>query len=215
MVGCRSSIPSRSSVPTARSPAACRATRRGPQQLEMAEAVARAIESTVAPDGRGGDRRRQELRLPRAGDPGGGRVEEEGRRLDAHDQPPGAIAPEGPSVPPRGDAAGVHGGAGQGAVELHQPPPARRRLGPGGGDVPEARGVRPARRRSASGPAGPATGAGPTSTSAPCRASGTPSPARTATAWGRTARATRSASTSRPGGGCGRPTSWSSTTPCS
>ena len=38
-------------------------------------------------------------------------------------------------------------------------------------------------RRSASGPAGPATGLGPTSTSAPCRASGRPSPARTATAW--------------------------------
>ena len=46
-------------------------------------------------------------------------------------------------------------------------------------------------------------------------ASGTPSPARTATAWAGSARGTRTASTSRPGGGCGRPTSWSSTTPCS
>ena len=99
----------------------------------------------VAPDGRGGDRRGQELRLPRAGDPDGGRVEEEGRRLDAHDQPPGATDPEGPSLPPRRDAAGVHGGAGQGAGQLHQPPPARRRLDPGGGDVSEPRGVRPAR----------------------------------------------------------------------
>ena len=62
---------------------------------------------------------------------------------------------------------------------------ARRRLGRG--DVPEARGVRPARRGPALGAAGPATAAGPTSTSARCRPSGTPSPARTATALARTA----------------------------
>ena len=38
---------------------------------------------------------------------------------------------QGPAVPARGDAAGVLGGPGQGAVELHQPAPARRGRGPG------------------------------------------------------------------------------------
>jgi len=49
-------------------------------------------------------------------------------------------------------------------------------------------------------------GSGPTSISGRCRASGTRSRARTATAWAATARGTRNASTSRPGDESGRPT---------
>ena len=86
-----------------------------------------------APDGRGGDGGRQELRLPRPGDPGGGRGEEESRRLDAHDQPPGAIAPEGPAVPARGHAAGVLGRAGQGAGRITSASAGSMRPWPGPG----------------------------------------------------------------------------------
>ena len=90
-----------------------------------------------APDRRGRHGRGQELRLPRAGDPGRRRAEEEGRRLDAHDRAPGAVASQGHPVPALGDAAGVLGGAGQGAVELHQPAAARCRGGSSRRDLPE------------------------------------------------------------------------------
>jgi Rad3-related DNA helicase len=63
--------------------------------------------------------------------------------------------------------------------------------------------------------AGDEDGSGRTSTSSPGRASGTPWPARTATAWAGDARGTATAITSRPGAGCDRRTSWSSTTPSS
>ena len=97
------------------------------------------------PDRRGRDGGRQELRLPGPGDPGDRRPQDEGRRLDAYHRAAGAVAQQGYPVPPLGDAAGILGGAGQGPVELHQPPP------PAGGDpapgfaLPAARRDRPAR----------------------------------------------------------------------
>ena len=156
----------------------------------------------VAPDGRGGDGRRQELRLPRPGDPGGGRDGQEGRRLDPHDQPPGAAPREGHPVPPGGDAAGVLGGAGQGAVELHQPPAGSTRRPPGPG--------RPSGRPEEFDQLGEIRlWSGRTERRQPVRPrlqaarrrSGTPWPASTATAWARSARGTATASTTRPGGG--------------
>ena len=93
----------------------------------MADAVARAIERPGPPDRRGRHGRGQELRLPRAGDPGRRRAEEEGRRLDAHDRLQEQLLQQGHPVPAVGDAPGVLGRPGQGAGELHQPAPARRR----------------------------------------------------------------------------------------
>ena len=60
--------------------------------------------------------------------------------------------------------------------------------------------------RSSYGPTGRPTAPGPTSISGRCRASGTRSRARMVTASAATARGTRNASTSRPGDGSGRPT---------
>ena len=82
-------------------------------------------------------------------------------------------------------------------------------------DVPAARRVRPAQPSSASGREGRGTAAARTSTSSRSLRSGTPSSARTATAWARSVRDYKDASTTTPGGGSGRPTSWSSTMPCS
>ena len=215
MVGCRSSIPLPILGPDGAIARRLPSYEARPEQLEMAEAVARAIEarSHLMVEAGTGVGKSFAYLVPAI--LAAAETKQEGRRLDAHDQPPGAVAPEGLAVPPGGDAAGVHGRPGQGAVELHQPPPARGRRGAGRGDVPEARGIRPARRD-------PALGR-PDGRRQPLRprlpplagASGTPSPARTAIAWAGSARDTRIASTSRPGGGCGRPTSWSSTTPCS
>ncbi len=167
------------------------------------------------PDRRGGDGRRQELRLPGPGDPGHGRPQEEGRRLDAHHRAPGAIAPQGHPVPPLGDAAGVLGGPGQGAVELHQPAAARRGDQAAGPAVPEARGDRPARH--AADVVEPDHGRQPLRPGLPPdaqrlggraeRGRQLPGP--------RVPDVTPSASSSRPGGGCARPTCWWSTTRCS
>ncbi len=131
--------------PRRRHRAAAAELRRGPARTTQDGRGGRAGDREQdAPDGRGGDGGRQELRVPRAGDPGGGGGEKEGGRVDAHDQPAGTAPSEGHPVPPRRDAAGVLGGPGQGAVELHQLAATRRRGGPSGGDVPEGRGVRTA-----------------------------------------------------------------------
>ena len=127
------------------------------QQLQMAEAVAQAIERPGPPGRRGRHGRRQELRLPRPGDPGRRRAEEEGRRLDPHDRAAGAVAPQGHPVPAVGDAAGVLGRPGQGPGELHQPPPARRGRRRGRAARSSGRRSSTSSPRSGCGPAGPAT----------------------------------------------------------
>ena len=123
---------------------------------------------------------------------------------------------EGHAVPALGDAAGVLGGPGQGAVELHQPATARCGHGAGRHDVPAARGVRPARRDPALGrqdrrrqPLRPRLPAA-------ARPSGRPSPSENGNCLGKKCPTPQGVLLlSGPGGGCGRPTSWSSTTRCS
>ncbi len=96
---------------------------------------------------------------------------------------------QGFAVPAGRDAAGVLGRAGQGALELHQPPEAGRRRGARGATF-QRDGSSNNSLKFASGAGGPKTGRGRTSTSSRCRTSGTPSEARTGTAWGRSARGT-------------------------
>ena len=174
-----------------------------PEQMMMARAVARAIEdeSHLMVEAGTGVGKSFAYLVP-AILAAASESRQEGRGLDPHHQPPGAAPREGHPALAGGDAAGIHGGPGQGAVELHQPPSARRgitsRAGP---DVRQARGVRPARRDQALVGSDAATGAGPTSSSSRSGRSGTPWPASTATAWARSARTIATASTSPPGSG--------------
>ena len=123
----------------------------------MADAVAGAIAGRPPPGGRGGHRRRQELRLPGAGHPGRPRPApaprtREGpeggppaahRRLHPHDQPPGAVDRQGHPVPRQRDPAGVHGGAGQGPGQLPQPAAAGQGRRAGRQPLRDRRGARP------------------------------------------------------------------------
>ena len=128
------------------------------QQLEMAEAVARAIERPGSRDRRGRHRRGQELRLSRPRDPGRRRAEEEDRRLHAHDRASGTIAAQGHPVPAIGDAAGILGRAGEGPRQLHQPAPAGCRGGPRSRAPSSSRRNSTSLARSSSGPTGPTDG---------------------------------------------------------
>ncbi len=96
-----------------------------PQQQQMAVAVARALEKARASGRRGRHRRWQEPGLPGPGNSVCRGAEEEGRRLNAHDQLAGAAHAERPADA-RSDPAGgvqVHDAEGPGELSLHPPAP--------------------------------------------------------------------------------------------
>ena len=90
------------------------------QQLEMAQAVARAIEGPghlIVEAGTGVGKSFAYL-VPSIL---AAVEQEEDRHLHAHDRAAGAVASQGSPVPAIRDAPGVLGRPGQGAVQLHQP----------------------------------------------------------------------------------------------
>ena len=149
-----------------------RITRSRPQQLEMAEAVARAIAAKrhlVAEAGTGvgksfaylvpailaaTEREARSRVSPRLGFGSFGETALRGaedRRLDAHDQLAGAAHRQGLAAAQRGDSARVLGRARERAAQLSQPAAARSRARPQPKPVQRRRAARPAPTRFASG----------------------------------------------------------------
>ncbi len=94
---------------------------RAPRRAARDGRGCRSCDRKAEPSGRRGRHGRgQELCLPGAGDSGRGRAQGEGRGLDAYDRPSGAACRQGHPVSALGHGAGVLGGSGQRAVELHQ-----------------------------------------------------------------------------------------------
>ena len=191
-----------------------------PEQLEMAEAVARCawqgqhLWSRPAPASaraspiscRPSSRRRRD-------------TDEKGQPpsscVDAHDQPAGTTDPERHPLSAQRHAAGVHRRAGQGPRQLPEPAPAGHALGRDREPVQRTGGVRAACTDSRLGHSRRPTARWPTCTTARCRRSGTRWPATAAIAWAKMPAHTTTASTTRPAGACRTPRSWSSTMPCS
>ncbi len=121
-------------VPAARHPRRGRRHRAPPAELRGPAAAnrhgprrRRRDRARRARHGRGRHRRRQVVRLSRAGDRGGVcRQGMPGRHLHAHDRPARATHPQGHPVSPAGYAATVPAVARQGARQLSQPAPAAR-----------------------------------------------------------------------------------------
>ena len=200
-----------------------------PQQLEMADAVAAAIEARQASDRRSRHRRGQKFRLsrcrpflppPPSRHPPTMKTKRSSpappnRRQHAHHRPAGTVGAQRYSALEVGHAQRVHRRAGQRARQLPQPAAAESGARSRKKPVHRRRGNRATSRIGTLGQSKRPTARWPICHSARSTPSGTKSPATAATAWAATAPPTTAAFTIRRAAAPAAHKFWSSITRCS